>query len=449
MRLDLIIQETTAGLSNQYVSENLDISNSSIKACLADERMKAAQIANQSTVYSIQLIDSIKVYSCIHTNITDFTGRSGYYAIKLFVNKECTIKNIVSIFNDINDRYLNFKKIGQLNSQKYDDILANANIDTERRFICPVSKQAYFSYYLGEDDIDGILNQNAINAIEKLYVFDKYNSRDNADVTRQGLVYFDDYTKNLEQFDVVNTQGVLKTLYINNSTLSADYFLNTFSSFKKKGETVYFDTKDDSNKRPGNTSNGTLTINRKVIYQAPVNRVNPVRKKEQNSNWPFLALLAITLIGGVIYSIVVFTSKPETQPNDDIASGEYKPDTSKSNDSLPNEIVPPTKDFKFLPSSKDTFNSKYNNILKKRFFFRDGNKCMVKNKDYPKEFALVDDNYIKNRLKITEDSVVIFKHELEDVCSCKILKPTIAPTPLAKNTSTTNPNTILGSGADK
>ena len=51
----LIIQETTAGSNQQFVSSHLDINSPEIKETITDERTLASQLANLSDVYSVQV----------------------------------------------------------------------------------------------------------------------------------------------------------------------------------------------------------------------------------------------------------------------------------------------------------------------------------------------------------------------------------------------------------
>ena len=106
----LIIEETTAGSNLQFVSSLLDINSPEIKETLTDERTLASQLANLSDVYSVQVTKNYKVYSLIVTNLTDFLGRSGYYAIRLYGPKGVNLTNFENILANIKEKYNNYTK---------------------------------------------------------------------------------------------------------------------------------------------------------------------------------------------------------------------------------------------------------------------------------------------------------------------------------------------------
>jgi hypothetical protein len=101
----IIIQETTAGSNQQFVSTHIDINSPEIKGTITDERTLASQLANLSDVYSVQVTKNYKVYSLIVTNSTDFIGRSGYYAIRLYGPKGINLSNFENILANIKEKY--------------------------------------------------------------------------------------------------------------------------------------------------------------------------------------------------------------------------------------------------------------------------------------------------------------------------------------------------------
>jgi len=54
----LIIQETTAGSGQQFVSSHLDLNNPEIKETITDERFIATQLANLTDVYSVKITNN-------------------------------------------------------------------------------------------------------------------------------------------------------------------------------------------------------------------------------------------------------------------------------------------------------------------------------------------------------------------------------------------------------
>jgi len=421
MNINLVIQETTAGLNIQYISGSFDINLNQIKATLNDERMLATQIANQSTVYSVQAIESIKVYSAIYTNISDFTGRSGYYAIKLYCDKDSSIKNILDIFNELNESYLNFKSSGQLNNQSYNDILSKVIVAPEKPIICRASSKICFTYYTNIESLINIINHYAIHSIEKLYIFDKSSSRVDNEISQQGLTYFEDYLKDLESFEIINVHGGLQSLFFNNYEISK-YFPDSFFSLKKKDDFIYYKTSDDNKKQQVYINNGILTIGRKAFGNNK-NRDNISTNPENKTTFsdrlkiPLIALSLTTLIGWGSYFIL-----RDPEPIVLVDSAVSDTSTNNSVTTLPPAIEEKNREFEFVDSNENgEFKCSYNEDLKTRIFFKDkDNKCRVKKQNIESSVS-VKRSYIIEKLNIKEDEIETFIKKLEQSCGCSVV----------------------------
>jgi hypothetical protein len=426
MKIEIIIQDTTAGLNNQFVSQSIDITNDSVKASLKlDERMFASHIANHSTVYSVQVINLTKVYSAIYTNISDVFGRSGYYAIKLYTKHNYAVSNILDVFDSINEAYLNFKKANQLNNQNYDAILSDAQIIAEKDFICSVNSQIHFTYYITRENVIEYINNSIVSSINKLYIFDKTRSREATDIVQSGLAKFDDYKGLLECFEVDNTHRVLQSLYINNETILRNNFPDRFWSYKKKGDIVSYVTTDDSNKRTGNTNNGVLRVNRKESQ--PIIRSHsdsPTKGREIFELYvaPAIALFSILLIGGAMYYFFFYDNELPAEQAQVITKKEVNPNkpAPQQKDSSAKVLSPGkyfiTSDKKYFKLTKPGFED--------RTFFEKQGTCYVKNTIRNESEIPVTKQYIGNTLKVNADKIDAFVKDLSEFCGCSIVQNT-------------------------
>jgi len=425
-KLNLIIQGTTAGLNNIYVSPNLDITNKSIVETLKDERILAAQIANQSIVYSVQTINDCKVYSLIITDITDFTGRSGYYSIKLYSTIDYKVKNVTGLLNELNQKYLYFKNNNDLNNQDYSEILNQADIQSQNRIISNKLISTAFIQYYDKDNVEYNINNDAVYAVEKLYLFDHEKALNEEQIKYQGLIGFEDFKKNVKFFEVNNSDGVLKKIIINGKELSHTIFPESFMSFRLKDDSVSYFTKDDtSSKQAIFNHNNILDIKRKVTFvQQPTKTKEPAKepakgptkgptKKGEQST--FQKILIVLFILGVGVSFYFFLDKEptnKTNTNTNLTT-ENSADSSLFNFKVTNNSVKAFYNCKL-------FTSEFNDSLKKRYIIKKENSdtCFIvkTNKKYFTSLKKSDIDY----LNIDSTESEIFIKELKDVCKCDV-----------------------------
>lgn len=260
MKLQLIIQETTSGLTTQFVSEGINVTNYSVKTTLKDERMLTTQLVQQSIVYSLQIIDNFKVISIIDTTITDFTGRAGYLAIKLYLPINLGINNCTVLLNKIKLKYYSLKEANQLNSQNYDELLYEAEIYRAADIFFKRSEKTSFSYYENELDIENIFKNDKTLAVGKLYLFEKEKALGNDLMIKHGLSAFESITYEHNVIKVLNKNNILTTLLIGSYKLSDVTFLESFFILANTNEKIYYQTWNNFNQQIGEIYNNELYI---------------------------------------------------------------------------------------------------------------------------------------------------------------------------------------------
>lgn len=436
MKLKLLIQETTAGLNNQFVSEGLDINDEFIKSSLKDERMLATQLAQRSIVYSIQNLENHKVYSVIFTDITDISGSKGYYSIKIYTQRDTIIRNLIGLFEEIKNAYLQYKANNQINSQNYDAILSNTSIQGQSIVICPKAEKTCFLQYNDQQDIENALNNLKVYSIDKLYLFDAEKALKSETIISQGLINFNSLADNLDSFEVDNSNMILKSLFIGDKQFSSTNFPVTFRAFRKSNDSIAFLTSDNSEKQNGVLQSGILKINKKVVkaYSQPTKptigrgTTGPRQRKKtfyEQFQIPIISILLL-IVGGIGYYVFLYNQHKPESILDKSSGGVELPKNRK--DEEPKEIK---KDFNF--QAKDTLADNYlvltldyNFETQSRYFIRqitgkDQVSCQVIKKNnlrpgkYPSNLLKKD---ITDVFKIKADSVELFIQKLEDKCGC-------------------------------
>lgn len=304
----LIIQETTAGSNQQFISTHLDINSPEIKGTITDERTLASQLANLSDVYSVQVTKNYKVYSLIVTNSTDFIGRSGYYAIRLYGPKGINLSNFENILANIKEKYNHYTKTNTLNNQSYEDILSSILLGgKDRKNIVSIKNSMSYFYYFDDanSNLGAILNTNAVHLVHKIYAFNKNKAVDESIALTTGLKSFSQMNASQKEISVINNWGLLNDLKINDQSIDFNPNLTEFNIICQNNDVVLYNAKDDKSYKT--ITNNFISIEKKYIAPPRPPKtpdgIGP-RPVADNPYTMYLILgLMVLLIGGGIFYI--------------------------------------------------------------------------------------------------------------------------------------------------
>jgi hypothetical protein len=447
MKLQLILQETTNGLTTQFISEGININNYSIKTTLKDERMLTTQLVNQSIVYSIQIIDNLKVISYIDTTITDFTGRAGYLAIKLYLPINLGINNCTSLLDKIKLKYYSLKAANQLSTQNYNDILNEAEITENTDVFCKKSEKTAFKFYDSSFDVENVLQSEKILVFGKLYLFEKEKAIDSQLIVNNGFSTFESVTAGLIKVKVFNKNNILTSLLIGNYKLAEASFPESFFILTNINEKIYYQTRNNFNQQIGEIKNSELFIEENVInsntfiYQDYKNGDYTGNQTMQKS---FFSKFQIPIISAVILfftSVCFFVIKFYFDQKQVVKNTQTKeiPIQQKIEDST-------FFHFKNLGDTnelKHFYITEFNDSIKNRSFgvLNDGLgtvSCFIINlkKQKPVAPKILDSGDLKY-LQIPDSLYTNFAKELEKACGCIfILQTEKLPKDINKDTLT-------------
>lgn len=415
----LIIQETTAGSNQQFVSSHLDINSPEIKETITDERTLASQLANLSDVYSVQVTKSYKVYSLIVTNLTDFLGRSGYYAIRLYGPKGVNLTNFESILANIKEKYNNYTKSNTLNNQNYEDILSNILIveNDRKNFVAMKSTMNCFYYF---DDANSTLstvfNTKGVNLVCKIYAFNKNKAVNESIALTSGLKSFSQINASQKEINVINNYGVLNELKINDQLIDFNPNLTEFNVLCQTNDVLVYNAKDDKTYKT--ITNNFITIEKKFVPRTETKKSyssSNQRKNKNNANAMYLIVgLMVLVIGGGIYRFLpTETTQVDTQitgTNDTIPGHEETEDTIAKGIEFQKQSYKKTKDFEYITS--------YPKLRIYKFIYTNNEWTYSKNNDTPKVF------FIKTleKFELSDEEERSFIKELEKISGNSILQ---------------------------
>jgi hypothetical protein len=421
----LIIQETTAGSNQQFVSAHLDINSPEIKETITDERTLASQLANLSDVYSVQVTKNYKVYSLIVTNLTDFLGRSGYYAIRLYGPKGVNLTNFESILANVKEKYNNYTKSNTLNNQNYEDILSSILIiENDRKNIVSLKSAMNFFYYFDDANstLSTVFNTKRVHLVHKIYAFNKNKAVNESIALTSGLKSFSQINASQKEINVVNNYGVLNELKINDQLVDFNQNLTEFNVLCQNNDVVVYNAKDDKTYKT--ITNNFISIEKKFVPRPqPQNTYHSSNnhKKKNNANAMYLivGLMVLVIGGGIFYflnqdenTLVNENTELNNTTNDqlNVAQGE--------NDTISNKIK--FEQNKYNNTSDFEYTTSYNDKLSKFKFVFAGNEWSyieIKKTGIMKFYKSELDKF-----NLTEEEKISFINELEKISGNSILK---------------------------
>ncbi|SEB06540.1 hypothetical protein SAMN05443667_11920 [Flavobacterium gillisiae] len=440
----LIIQETTAGSNQQFVSSYLDINSPEIKETITDERTLASQLANLSDVYSVQITQNYKVYSLIVTNLTDFLGRSGYYAIRLYGPKEVNLTNFENILASIKEKYNTYTKSNTLNDQNYDTILSSILIvENDKKALLSLKSDANCFYYFDETNsaLSTVFNTRGIHLVHKVYAFNKNRAVPEAIALSSGLKAFSQINTSQKEINVINNHSLLKELKINDKNVDFNPHLSEYNILCQANDIVTYNTTEDKNFK---ILNGTfLSIEKKYVQRkTPIGRPKQPSFIDEYGTYLIIVLMIICLGSGSWYFFL----------RDNNISTPYRPqnpisnqEANQNNSTTASEIT-----FNFEGPEKDSvFKTNYPKLDQYRFKF-DNKKWSYKNKDgkdiYTDFYIETIEEINKSKpLNFNDKQKLQFLNSLKEKSDQEILKKEtsekVAPTikePIKKPAQTVN-----------
>jgi hypothetical protein len=379
----LIIQETTAGSNLQFVSNHLDVNSTEIKETITDERMLASQLANMSDVYAVQITKNYKVYSLIVTNLTDFLGRSGFYAIRLYGPKGVNLTNFEGILANIKEKFNTYTNTNNLNSQNYEDILSSILIVENNRKNFISLKISYNCFYYFEEtntNLSNVFNSNGVNLVHKVYAFNRNKAVNENIAINAGLKSFAQINASLKETNIINNDGLLNDLKINNQSVQFNPNLSELYLISNSSDAIAYNTKDDKVLKTIN--NTFISIERKIIHR-PVSSqptYSSRGSKEKSSSqdaliYTVIIVLMVLLAGGFMFSGEI---EKMIHPKPVVANNSPADEDTKN----PTPSLQTQDEIKFVletSSGKDSvYQTDYPKLDKYRFKFA-GNKWSFKN----------------------------------------------------------------------
>lgn len=441
----IIIQETTAGSNQQFVSAHLDINSLEIKETITDERTLASQLANLSDVYSVQFTKNYKVYSLIVTNLTDFLGRSGYYAIRLYAPKGVNLTNFESILATIKEKYNNYTKSSTLNNQNYEDILSSILIvENDRKNFVAVKSTINCFYYFDDANstLSSVFNTKGVNLVHKIYAFNKNKAVNESIALTTGLKSFSQINTSQKEINVINNYGILNELKINDQLVNFNQNDTKFIVLCQTTDRVSYNVKDDKTYKT--IINNSIVIEKKFVprlqSQNTYSGANN-RKKKNNSNAMYLivGLMALLIGGGMFY---FFNQDDNTSSNDHTkinSTSNGQPNAvRKQNDTNSNKIKLEQKPYKESKTDYE-YTTKFSKLSNYKFVFAGGKWSIIYLNKKDKEGNLkIGDFYIKNLddFTLNGDEKILFINELEKISHQQIFEAEIKKDAKSENEST-------------
>jgi hypothetical protein len=398
----LIIQRTTSGLNDMYVSENLkEIRLSSeIEQTTDDENKYATKLANQSDVYAVQLTTNYRVYSLVITDATDSFGRAGFYAIRLYAPKKYPLANFEVILQQINKKYQEYENDGTTkNSQEYDNLLRyETPLEVKQQdFLHAKSNENTFCHYDPKNtQLSNLFNAKSVALFNKLYAFNQERAVSSEIIKSLGLKSFEETKSNLKETFVTNNYKILKELKINNTPIEFNPNHSDFTVVLKKDDIIEYNTTDDLKFRQ---ATGAI-INVELKRSAQPKTRGP---KKQT----FLEEFGLYLIVAVMIAVLGIGSWYFILRDDTPVPTEYNQESIDQQPQVNNQNIIFISDPEGSPMDS-TYKTNFPKLEKYRFQFRN-KKWKYKNTEGKDEY---NDFFVNNLNEIIKKDSLDFGEDL-------------------------------------
>lgn len=253
--LGIIIQKTVGNGLDYNILPNIDIIelNNKFNESIEDERDTPGKVGDKP-IFVLQNTENYRIYSLIIGTKDD--GRSGFYAMRIFIPINCILQNFIQILHNIESKYKSNPNSISNDSQVYSESLRiiESNCKATKIYINKeVRNKNNFIYYDKQNitSIEEVFNSNAAILFNKLYAFQRPLSSD--EIKEQILIQNINYNKYSKiDFNEVLISGdltLLKKLIINGKEVYFNLKSDEMTLLKSEFDQVKYVLKENSFKK--------------------------------------------------------------------------------------------------------------------------------------------------------------------------------------------------------
>ncbi|MDG4950764.1 hypothetical protein NLM59_07490 [Weeksellaceae bacterium KMM 9724] len=364
---------------------------SNFSSVLIDERTDSAQIAPNGVYYSVMNYNNIKVYSFINASIKDVSKRDGFYAVRLLVGASSNIKNVENVLNKIAQRYHNSIQTNSQAIQDYKDILAEAQVETNK-IIKSRELSSSDKYYFLKDagqSVSELLNSKAASYVNLLYIFKNGEAIPNA-ISHFNFQPAQQLETRLNIISVDNSSAHLSKILINNQEVSGSLGEQIKLLVHQNDEIISINKDNERTLHSPNHSH--IKIAGPRLRDIPESRSNNQRNMEDFSPRSFMLgaglvlLLAALSLGGLYFLKYKPLQKEIKEKQNEISNlDEVKKELENYEKADALGIIKDEQGNKYAIVNgvvlKGNVNGKYEYILTNKFYAIDENTITKVSKD--------------------------------------------------------------------
>lgn len=217
----IIIQRTLNGLDIDYMSESINERELEANGILYDERNEINQM-DCSVVLSITNTTESKVYSYINNRVLDVSKRKGFYAIRLVVPRNKSIRSVYQLLLKIAQRYDQHRMSNTINTLNYDDIFQDINTSIQPTEILlgnTIYKATCYSFIDFAGQGDNALNNHKLELFHKTYLLDNIDKENEPLLKQAGIKDLKVMASQIREIKIDNPDNLLTGIWLNDIRL--------------------------------------------------------------------------------------------------------------------------------------------------------------------------------------------------------------------------------------
>ena len=305
-KVSLVIERTLNGLDYEYVSPDLNKGDLEKLQLSFDETSQVGQFS-EGYCYSVKRTANHLIYSIINTSMKDNANRNGFFAIRLIVNQNYQIEQVIQYLFQITTIYVNNMQDYSPNRHDYGAILQEVSNNVKpNNLIIPkfeLDKNVYYQFENLSSDLSEACNDPKLIYASKVYFFDEQTKSKEGIAKQFGFQPLGVFLAGIRNIHFINPypEGIKVKVNDENYNIGKDQNLVC-----KSADRVSYKLSSDKNYKDIDPHIDEVIVQKEQVVPIPVMPYNTNRSLQSGAG----GLVAAWIIGSILGILIGFFGIP-------------------------------------------------------------------------------------------------------------------------------------------